>query len=309
MIFRPKIFISSTFKGNEKIRNQIRDYFYSVGAEPLLYEYDLTPSIQPMTYRINLADADFMIMIIKESYGTETESGLSGIHEEYKIAHNNNIPLHVYLKRESASFSDGIDNPLIEDLKKDGISYYYFDNDRDLLKRLKETTFTIAKEIMLKEVETSKIPKESIIRLAGNTDYLRAIQVISIIESMKETIEIYELDLITSNIFTACMECIGYEFASLRHHFINWKIDDALREMLNIANEYSSHFRRDFTSNGHYREYPIKVLNTVKVCHSLPNQSPEWTLEDYRNNMNIFFNAYEVFKKLVQNIKTEIDII
>lgn len=308
MIFRPKIFISSTFKENEKIRNQIRDYFYSVGAEPLLYEYELTPSIQPMTYRMNLSDADFMIMIVKDYYGTETESGLSGIHEEYKIAHNNNIPLHVYLKKDSSS-SEVVDNPLIDDLKKDGISYYYFDNDEDLLKRLKETTFTIAKEIMLKEVETSKIPKESIIRLAGNTDYLRAIEIVSIIESMKDAIEIYELDLITSNIFTACMECIGYEFASLRHHFINWKIDDALREMLNIANEYSSHFCRDFTSNGHYREYPIKILNKVNVSHSLYNKVTDWSLDDYRDKMNEFFKLYDNFKKLVQNIKTETDII
>ena len=70
MIFRPKIFISSTFGENKKLRDQIRNYFYSVGAEPLLYEYELTPSIQPMTYRINLADADFMIMIVKDNYGT-----------------------------------------------------------------------------------------------------------------------------------------------------------------------------------------------------------------------------------------------
>lgn len=66
MIFRPKIFISSTFKGNESVRNQIRDYFYSVGAEPLLYEHELTPSINPLTYRTNLLDADFMILIVKE---------------------------------------------------------------------------------------------------------------------------------------------------------------------------------------------------------------------------------------------------
>ena len=114
MIFRPKIFISSTFKENEKIRNQIRDYFYSVGAEPLLYEYELTPSIQPMTYRINLADADFMIMIVKDNYGTETESGLSGIHEEYKIAHNNNIPLHVYLKKDSLFFFPSYGSKFVE---------------------------------------------------------------------------------------------------------------------------------------------------------------------------------------------------
>ena len=178
-----------------------------------------------------------------------------------------------------------------------------------MLKRLKETTFTIAKEIMLKEIETSKIPKESIIRLAGNTDYSRAMQIVSIIESMKETIKIYEVDLITSNIFTACMECIGYEFASPKHHFINWMLDDSLREMLNFANEYSNHFCLDFTSNGHYREYPIKILNKVNISHSIYNKATDWTINDYKNKMNEFFELYENFKQLVQNIKTEIDII
>ena len=308
MIFRPKIFISSTFTGNEELRNQIRDYFYSVGAEPLLYEYELTPSIQPMTYRMNLSDADFMIMIVKDYYGTETESGLSGIHEEYKIAHNNDIPLHVYLKKESSSL-EVEDNPLIDDLKKDGISYYYFDNDEDLLKRLKETTFTIAKEIMLKEVETSKIPKESIIRLAGNTDYLRAIQVVAIIESMRYVVQIYELDWIYSNMFAECLERIGYEFSSLRHNFINWKIDDAIREMLCISDEYRSHYMMDFFPSTNSREYPIKILNTVNICSSSYKKSTNWTLDDYRNNMEEFFKAYEIFKKLIQNIKTEIDTI
>lgn len=307
MIFRPKIFISSTFTGNERIRNQIRDYFYSIGAEPLLYEHELTPSIHPMTYRINLSDADFMIMIVKDNYGTETETGLSGIHEEYKIAHNNNIPLHVYLKKELSS--ESIINPLIDDLKKDGISYYYFDDDKDLLKRLKETTFTIAKEIMLKEIEISKIPKESIIKLAGNSDYLRAMQIVSIIESMKDAIQIFELDWLYSNLFVECLERIGYEFSSLGHHFINWKIDDLLREMLNISNEYSYHFVRDFTTNGNHRDIQIKILNMVKVSSSLYDEATEWKLDDYRSNMNKFFEVYENFKKLVQNIRTEIDVI
>ena len=161
MIFRPKIFISSTFTENEDLRNQIHEYFYSVGAEPLLYEHELTPSILPMTYRTSLLDADFMIMIVKDNYGTETVSGLSGIHEEYKIAQNNNIPLHVYLKKDSKdSTSETIDNPLIDDMRIDGISYYYFDSDVDLIKRLKETTFTIAKEIMLRQIETYKLPKK-----------------------------------------------------------------------------------------------------------------------------------------------------
>ena len=135
MIFKPKIFISSTFKENEKLRGDIEKYFESIGADPLLYEKQLTPSVQPMTYRYNLLDADFMILIIKEDYGTKTEHGISGIHEEYRTAFDNKIPLHVYLQKNSKE-----DNPLVKELKKDGISYYYFDSDSDLMERLKKTT-------------------------------------------------------------------------------------------------------------------------------------------------------------------------
>ena len=307
MIFRPKIFISSTFTENEDLRNQIHEYFYSVGAEPLLYEHELTPSILPMTYRTSLLDADFMIMIVKDNYGTETASGLSGIHEEYKIAQNNNIPHHVYLKKDSTS--ETIDNPLIDDLRKDGISYYYFDGDDDLLKHLKETTFTIAKEIMLRQIETYKLPKKSIIKLAGDSDYKRALEIIAIIESMKNTAHIYELDWVSSSLFMECLDCIRYEFSSLDHHFINWKIDDLLREMLNIANEYNNHFSIDFTSNGNYREYQVKLLDTVRISHSIYNNTTGWTYDDYRDKMNDFFKAYDNFKILIQNIRMETDTI
>lgn len=47
MIFRPKIFISSTFKENKSLREDIHDFFVSVGAEPMLYEKEMTPSVIP----------------------------------------------------------------------------------------------------------------------------------------------------------------------------------------------------------------------------------------------------------------------
>ena len=307
MIFRPKIFISSTFKENEKIREQIRNYFYSVGAEPLLYEQELTPSINPMTYRINLLDADFMILIVKDEYGTETETGISGMHEEYKIAHNNKIPLHVYLKKNTTTNNSS--NPLIDDLKKDGISYYYFNSDFDLLKRLKETTFTIAKEIMLNDITKSKVPKESIIKLAGNSDYNRAMQVISIIESMKNVAKTNELDWIYTSLFVACLECIDYEFSNIYHHFINWKLDELLGKMLKIARDISEHSGRDFTSMSSGIEYNVNILGKVRSCNLSYNQCSDWKITDYKTNLENFFKAYTEFKELTQNIRTEIDII
>jgi len=309
MIFRPKIFISSTFKENEKVREQIRKYFYSVGAEPLLYERELTPSISPMTYRINLLDADFMILIVKDDYGTETETGISGMHEEYRIAHNNKIPLHVYLKRNSNVPIDKEVNPLVEELKKDGISYYYFNSDSDLLKHLKETTFTIAKEIMVNDITNSKIPKKSIIKLAGNSDYDRAMQIITIIESMRDVAKIYELDLITSTIFSECLECIIYEFSSLRHHFINWKLDEILNNILKIAAIYIDHSVKDFTATSNSHEYTIKILNTVNVNNLSYHKCSDWQISDYEKSLDTFFNEYEKFKEIVQNIRTEIDLL
>lgn len=306
MIFRPKIFISSTFKENEKIRKQIRNYFHSVGAEPLLYEHELTPSTQPMTYRTNLLDADFMILIIKNDYGNETELGISGIHEEYKIAHSNKIPLHVYLKNTNAK-SDEKDNPLVKELKKDGISYYYFNSDTDLLNRLKETTFTIAKEIMLNDITNSKIPKDSIIKLAGDSDYNRAMEIISIIESMKDVVKKNELDWIYTDIFTVCLEPIHYEFVSAHHHFINWKLDECLNNMLKISATYMNQSTTDFTPNRNCKQYYINVLGKVDV-YRLDSQN-SISLKHYQDILDNFFTAYDDFKTVVQNMRTEIDMI
>lgn len=46
-------------------------------------------------------------------------------------------------------------------------------------------------------------------------------QIITIIESMKNAVKINELDWIYTSIFMECMECINYEFSTLNHHLIN----------------------------------------------------------------------------------------
>lgn len=304
MIFRPKIFISSTFKENKKLREDIRKYFHSTGAEPLLYEQELTPSVLPMTYRHNLLDADFMILIVKEDYGTKTELGISGIHEEYKIAFNNKIPLHVYLQK-----NDTEDNPLIKELKKDGISYYYFTSDKELMKKLKETTFTIAKEIMQNHVDKSKLPDKTIKNQAGNKDYLRSMEVVSIVESMRNTAETYEIDWLYSDIFTECMSRVIYEFSAPIHHFINWKLDELLNDMLSIATTFIDHSYTDFTSTGTHKTLEISLLGKVQINYLEYHKCSKWDKEDYRKSLSDFFEKYNAFRHLVQEIRTEIDLI
>ena len=75
MAFKPRIFISSTFSDNKKVRDSIKKHFIELGAEPLLYESNLTPSTKPMTYRKDILEADFVILIMKDNYGTETDCG------------------------------------------------------------------------------------------------------------------------------------------------------------------------------------------------------------------------------------------
>lgn len=306
MIFRPKIFISSTFKDNENIRQKVRDYFYSVGAEPLLYEKELTPSVLPMTYRENIKDSDFVILIIKENYGTPTDWNISGTHEEYLIAHENKIPIHVYLLKTAAAASG---NQLIEDLKKDGISYYYFDNDAELYNKLIQTTFTIAKEIMISQVEKNNLPEKTIVKLAGNLDYQKAISIIQIIESMKICVEKYEMSYIENNIILACFQPIYYEFKTCKHYFINWKLNELFSEMLNIVKEFTAHYGLDFTSKGDYRDYPIAVLGRIHVSNSSYYQNTDWLIAKYHEELEKLFEKFEVFKRCVQDLRTEVDII
>ena len=103
--------ISSTFSDNKKVRDSIKKHFIELGAEPLLYESNLTPSTKPMTYCKDILEADFVILIMKDNYGTETDWGISGTHEEYRIAKENRIPIHVYLKPSKSQ-----DNKLIKEL-------------------------------------------------------------------------------------------------------------------------------------------------------------------------------------------------
>lgn len=304
MIFRPKIFISSPFKNNEDIRKKIHDFFYSIGAEPLLYENQLTPSTIPMTYRENIKDADFVILIMKDDYGTRTDWNISGTHEEYIIARDNNIPMHVYLIKDFPK-----DNPLINVLEKDCASYYRFVDDEDLFIRLRETTFTIAREIMLSKVINNNLPRASIVKLSGNTDYNKAIEIIQTIESMKTCNKKYDLDWLDTNLFTVCIEPILMEFSFTKHSFLNWKLDELLMNMLSIAQDIINNHVCDYTTIARQsRECTVAVLGSISISRLGYYQNTGLTREDYKSKLNNFFNAYEEFKQCTQELRTIIDL-
>lgn len=257
MAFKPRIFISSTFSDNKKVRDCIRKHFTELGAEPLLYESNLTPSTKPMTYRKDILEADFVILIMKDNYGTETDWGISGTHEEYKIAKENRIPIHAYLK-----LSKSPDNKLIKELLADQVSFYYFKTDAELMNRLKETTFIIAEEIILKNLEQKRLSHSKVCQLSYNSDYQRAMDIIRSVEQMKKYSNQFGFDYLTTNIFTNFMEPIISYFNHQEHIFINWKLDDALGNVVLIADKFINNHVLDYTT--------------------IPNTSTELTDETYR---------------------------
>jgi len=306
MIFRPKIFISSTFKENEKLRRDIKTYFDSVGAEALLYEINLTPDIKPLSYRTNILEADFIILIAKKNYGTKTETGLSGIHEEYLIAKNRKIPMHVYIDSKESKQKR---NKLINDLKKDGVSYYLFDDDKQLLKKLKETTFTIAKEIMFSKIANYDIPSETIYKLAGNSDYNKGIRVIKIIESMNSCIANYEWNYVDYSLFFDCLEAIISEFKNKPYYFINWETNKLIGEFIAAAQEFNSYFATHNTSGRIIRKVSIDILGEIDVTNERTGPYNVPDDEEYKRMIKSIFKKYENFKKHLQELHTATDLI
>lgn len=304
MAFRPRIFISSTFNDNKKLRSCIEKHFINLGAEPLLYESNLTPSTKPMTYRKDILEADFVILIMKDNYGTETDWGISGTHEEYKIAKENRIPIHVYLK-----LSKSPDNKLIKELLADQVSFYYFKTDTELMNRLKKTTFVIAEEIILKNLDQKRISHLKICQLSYNSDYQRAMDIIRSVEQMKKYNNQMGFDYLTTNIFMIFMEPIINYFNHQDHIFINWKLDDTLKKVVSIADKFINNHALDYTitpsTSTALTDETFREILVSRVSYS---QNTDFTNSDYQLLLKDFFEKYEVFKNLVKELRFLADI-
>lgn len=275
MYFKPKIFLSSVMKNKLELRKEIKSYFEKAGAEIVLYEKDLTPSIDKNAYRQDILKTDFVIFIIDENYGNKTEKGLSGTEEEFRIISDSKKLCHVYLSK-SAKLDDA---KKFENLINEySISYYYYENEEELKTRIFSTIFTIAKDITYNNMSIENVDFKAIKSLAMSMDYQNAIKYKKIVDRMFEIDKDYQYDIINSNL-TVCFSDAEYYF-----EFIDKKLEEkylSLKESIdNIAEKISN--------------------------ESLPRNRPSIEIDDMHLNFNEWNIGVDIdeFKEMYKKIKS-----
>ncbi|MFT8459981.1 MAG: DUF4062 domain-containing protein [Liquorilactobacillus ghanensis] len=309
MIFKPRIFISSTFNENTQTRRRIEELFSDSGAEVLMYEKNLTPSILSYTYRQNILDADFVIVILKLEYGNKTNTGLSGTHEEYRITRRNNIPMHVYIYDDSKE-KDKEDKELKDfknELKLDGISYFKYTDEDDLIQRISKTTFTIAKEIMIKNLDKVKIPDKELEKLVVNRDYEKALDVIKKINSFLNISNTLGRDLIQTNLLPTLYDDLTSKQERL---FIDSELNKRLERLYKSLKNVTTKTSGISTLGVFLGTYKIQNYEIeVQSLNYIRNDDYGENYDEAQKLANKFLNNYKNFSRFIKNRKFESDLI
>lgn len=298
MYFKPRIFISSTLKDKIKLRETLFNKLESLGAEVLLYEKNLTPSIIKAVYRDDILKSDFVIFIFDEKYGTKTENGISGIEEEFRLIEKSNKPFHIYLKIKSERLSSNM-KQLTEYIKKNNFSYYLFKDEEDLTSKILKTTFTISHEITLSNLLDAEIDDKIINIISTNSDIKKSLKHINRFEAVfRFDSQTTRYDFENSDLYIAVFDYIINYYNDNGYDFNDSKISQFLTDIYSIVQSINSHIAlRSVSENS--REVLIENLGTYNLS----------TLDKYdgfdyvylqKQNQNLK-KLYNEFKKYIEN--------
>jgi len=238
MYFKPRIFISSSLCLNT-IGESIKDVLEKSGAEVILYQKDLVPSINESTYLQDVLESDFVIFILDEFYGAKNKNGISQTHEEWQIAFKRKIPKHVYILRNPSEKQDEELEKFIKENINQNDSAYYYDNEDDLLNRIRATTFTIAKDIVLSNYNNLNINDEIVCKLAYDRDYKKALDIIKLFDDIIEFHQLKGWDLFRTNIVITFSDRYNFTSEYLSRYFINDLCNYLFVEFLDKIQKYS----------------------------------------------------------------------
>lgn len=304
MYFKPRIFISSTIVDKSNLRKKIKNIFESAGAEVVLYENDLTPSITPNTYRKDITQANFVIFIIDERYGNLTEYGLSGTEEEFRIVQQNRIPCHIYLKNiDKTEEAEKFENLI----KRNGISYYFYKDERELQKRLSSTCFTIAKDIVMAEIETQKLPRKTIMRIAHDSDYNKALSVCRIFDEIFE-IDKTDFNILNSNLLLQALDLDCYDVLYAKNIFIDKKLEEIYKDIFISANKIAEYIINNSTPSDKTIRFHFPY-ETDGIEIQLLDWDKNANLKWLNKEINLMYRKYKSFKNYISVMRIEADLL
>lgn len=306
MFFKPRIFISSLLRGSIGKRKNIDKLLRSCGAEVILYEKNLTPSVNTNTYRRDILEADFVILILDENYGALTENGISGSEEEFDIATENSLKTHVYIK--NAKTNSRKEDKFIKKIKETGISYYFYTTDEELYNRIQETVMTIAKEITLNSITKEKMDWIIVKKLAQNSDYELACNFIrrhSLFKGLCQSDRFLEIN--TNMVFALFEFPINY-ISKYPFLFIDTKYGDLLLDAYKPIKAFMEKHSMEFEySNDLYSINDTSDkwgdVKVAKCCANKRDIDYDWYFGKIEEYMNLFklFTEYAGCRRLEED--------
>ncbi|MGL1892575.1 MAG: DUF4062 domain-containing protein [Spirochaetaceae bacterium] len=167
---KPKIFISSTCYDLSQIRQDISDFFNSLGFTPILSDkssFPINPNNDTLTNCIENVrnNADLFILIIGNRYGSIVHDDKSITNMEYRAAKKKGIPIYIFTlkqvlttyefwnKNKTGNFEGLVDNvSLFEFIKEVRITdknwCFEFENANDIKQCLKDQISYLFKNLL-----------------------------------------------------------------------------------------------------------------------------------------------------------------
>ncbi len=304
MYFKPRIFLSSVLSLTV-VRDKIANLLEANGADVMRYESNLTPSTTPASYRYDILEADFIIFILDSNYGTLTNSGKSGTHEEWDIAITSEIPKHVYIKQVSNS-EKKLQKFIKEEMNNNSISYFYYKNDIELLNQVKSKSFIMAREIVIRKLDEKHLATEHIIDIAFKHDYYRLIQIIKSIEEVIKFNEKMDYDFFSTTLLSKLFEFWSYQTEN-NQYFVQKENNVNVKSLLKYFYQFKDIYSKFYTSTG---DSGLMELKSLKI--TLPYR--ELKMHETNDSKKInslfkkFLTEYSFFKSQVFDAKKEYDI-
>ncbi|MGE8712012.1 DUF4062 domain-containing protein [Leptospira interrogans] len=307
MYFKPRIFISSTLD-LAPIRKEIREFLESVGAEVMLYEENLTPSIKSSVYRQDILEADFIIFLFNEKYGSRTNSGKSGTHEEWEVALNSDIPKHVYIRQNiKLKRTDSLQKFIIKEISNKSISFFYYSDNEKLIKQIKSTVFTIARDIALNKVGIKYISKERILQLSILKDFESGLHLIRSFEELQEKCSRLEISFIETTIITDFFNPFFYSFEADPDIIIDIFLNSYYKDIFKSFKKFNLVHSKVFVSSGYYMKTLVLDRNSTEISYKELKQISGTDLKSVNKLFNDLISSYNLFKENLFERKTYLE--